>query len=95
MEDIIRGYSMNPDAKNVTSNWGYNKARPSSVTQRTMAGSYQTLAERVARAVINNELDGVIFFVPDYIKDLDAVAKNTLTAMMDYGVESKVGQAWR
>ncbi len=95
MEDITRGYSMNPDAKNVTSNWDYNEERPSAVTDRTMSGSYQTLAGRVARTVINNELDGVIFFVPDYVKDLDAIAKKTLTAMMGYGVESKVGQAWR
>ena len=93
MEDIIRGYSMNPDAKNVTSSWDYKQERPSSVFQRMMTGSYQTLAERIAKTVIHNELDGVILIVPDYVKDLDAVAKKTLTALMDYGVESKVGQA--
>jgi pyrimidine oxygenase len=95
MEDIIRGYSMNPDAKSVTSTFGINQERPSSVLQRTMTGSYQTLAKRIANTVHANELDGVIFIVPDYVKDLEAVAKKTMTAMVDYGVDSNVGRAWR
>ena len=37
------------------------------------------------------ELDGIILIVPDYVNDLEAVAKQTLVRMAEYGVSCRVG----
>ena len=43
--------------------------------------------------VVDSELDGLMLVVPDYVKDLDAIAKKTLMPMSGYGVTSHIGSA--
>jgi pyrimidine oxygenase len=92
--DIARGYEMNPSAKEVSA---ISKGRGghgtgSSVAKWTMVGSYQSLAPRIARIVNDGDLDGIIFIVPDYVKDLGALAKTTLPLLAQYGISCRVGQ---
>jgi pyrimidine oxygenase len=94
LNDIALGYSKNPNAKDVSasskrlSGDGTN----SSVVASTMVGSYGSLAKRLAEIVSEGELDGIILIVPDYVDDLEAVAKETLTQMTEFGVTCRVGQ---
>jgi pyrimidine oxygenase len=85
LEDIARGYSMNPDVKAVSSQF-FGGQKHSSVAPGRIVGSYESLARGLAKMVIESELDGVMLVVPDYVKDLDAIAKNSLARMADYGV---------
>ncbi len=95
LADIARGYEMNPDAKDVSPS---SKRRGShgkgiSVSKGVMVGSYKSLTERLAKIVLEGELDGIILIVPDYVKDLAAVAKRTLTRMTEYGVACRIAEA--
>jgi pyrimidine oxygenase len=54
-------------------------------------GSYETLARRLATSVIECDLDGLMITVPDYVVDLEAVAKKTMPLMAEYGVTCHVG----
>jgi pyrimidine oxygenase len=94
LEDIARGYSMNPNAKDVSASSRRlaGDGKGSSVPSGAMVGSYTSLAKRIARIVIESDLDGVILIVPDYVRDLDAVAKKALKCMAEYGVECRIGQ---
>ena len=92
--DIARGYEMNPNAKEVSA---ISKGRGghgtgSSVAKWTMVGAYDALAGRIARIVAEGDLDGIIFVVPDYVKDLQAVAKRTLPRLVEYGITCRVRQ---
>ncbi len=88
LADIALGYDLNPDAKGVSASSRRlaGDGRRSAVTSGTMAGSYEGLAERVARIVVDSELDGIILIVPDYIEDLEAVVRHTLPRMATHGV---------
>lgn len=91
---IARGYEMNPNAKDVST---ISKGRGghgtgSSVARWTMIGSYESLAPRIATVVNEGDLDGIIFVVPDYVKDLDALAKKTLPRLTEYDITCRVGQ---
>lgn len=92
LEDIARGYSMNPDVKELSaaslSLIGGEKR--SSVMPGEIVGSYETLAKRLARTIVESELDGVMLVVPDYIKDLSSIARKTLTGMAKYGVTCRI-----
>jgi pyrimidine oxygenase len=93
LEDIAQGYSMNPNVKELSaaslSLIGGEKR--SSVMPGELVGSYDTLARRLAKTVVDSELDGVMLVVPDYVKDLEAIARKTLTRMADYGVGCRAG----
>jgi pyrimidine oxygenase len=95
LEDIARGYSMNPNIKDVSASSQRlgGEGRRSSVVSGTMVGSYASLAARIARVVIESELDGIILIVPDYVEDLAAIAERTLVGMSEYGVTCRVGRA--
>src|SRR5262245_51880857 len=92
LEDIARGYSMNPNDKEVSSRF-FSGGKRSSVAPGKLVGSYDTLAKSLAKTVIDSELDGVMLVVPDYVKDLEAIAKKTLTRMKDFGVTSRISLA--
>jgi pyrimidine oxygenase len=92
LEDIARGYSMNPNVKEVASVF-FGGEKHSSVSPGKLVGSYDTLARGLARMVVDSELDGLMLVVPDYVEDLDAIAKKTLMPMSGYGVTSHIGSA--
>jgi pyrimidine oxygenase len=94
LEDIARGYSMNPNAKDVSASSQRlaGDGKGSSVASGAMVGSYGSLAKRIARIVLESDLDGIILIVPDYIEDIDAMAKKALKFMAEYGVECRVGR---
>lgn len=94
LEDIALGYSLNPNAKDVSASSRRlaGDGKGSSVVSGAMVGSYASLAKRIARVVIESELDGVILIVPDYVQDLTAVAQNTLSRMAEYGVGCRIGR---
>src|SRR5690606_7248089 len=62
LEDIARGYSMNPNVKDVSASSTRlaGDGKGSSVASGAMVGSYESLAERIARVVLESELDGII-----------------------------------
>jgi pyrimidine oxygenase len=95
LNDIALGYDMNPNAKDVSavSRRLAGDGTRSSVVPGAMVGSYGSLAKRLATIAIDGDLDGVILIVPDYVEDLNAVAKKTLAAMTRYGVACRAGQA--
>ena len=96
LEDIALGYNMNPNVKDVSAaslRLAAGKENRSSVSPGAIVGSYDSVAKRISRTVIESGLDGIILIVPDYVKDLDAVAKKSLTRMAEYGVTCRVGQA--
>lgn len=94
LADIALGYNMNPNVNEVSelSKGRVGDGKTNSVSGPVVA-SYESLAQRFAKIVIDGELDGIILIVPDYVKDLDAIAKRSLTKMADYGVTCQVGQA--
>ena len=86
IEDIARGYNMNPNIDQVSAlSKRYAGGERHSISD-ALVGSYDALARRIANIVIDSDLDGIILIVPDYVKDLHAIAKRTLTAMRDHGV---------
>jgi pyrimidine oxygenase len=96
LDDIALGYSLNPDVKAVSTGslrLAAGKEKRSAVTPGAFVGSYASLAKRIAQVVIECQLDGIILIVPDYVNDLEAVAKKTLACMLDYGVRSHVARA--
>jgi pyrimidine oxygenase len=94
LEDIARGYDLNPNAKDVSASSRRlaGDGKGSSVASGAMVGSHDSLAKRIARVVIESDLNGVILIVPDYVGDLDGMAKKTLRSMADYGVACRIGQ---
>jgi pyrimidine oxygenase len=96
LEDIALGYNMNPNVKDVSVaslRLAAAKENSSSVAPGAIVGSYDSIAKRISRTVIESGLDGIILIVPDYVKDLHAVATRSLTRMAEYGVTSRIGQA--
>jgi pyrimidine oxygenase len=96
LEDIALGYTMNPNVKDVSPaslRRAAAKDTRSSVSPGAMVGSYDSIAERMSRVVIESELDGIILIVPDYISDIDAVARRSLTRMAQHGVTCRILQA--
>lgn len=91
--DIAAGYEQNRDNKKLSDSSlaliGGEKM--SAVMPGELVGSYETLARRLATTVNEGELDGFMLIVPDYIKDLEAIALRTLPKMAKYGVECRVG----
>jgi len=94
LADIALGYNMNPNVNEVSelSKGCVGDGKTNSVSGPVVA-SYESLAKRLAKILIDGELDGIILIVPDYVKDLDAIAKRSLTKIADYGVTCQVGQA--
>lgn len=96
LDDIALGYSMNPDIKNVSTSstrLADGRANRSAVAPGSLVGSYGSLAKRIARLVIDCELDGVILVVPDYIKDLTCLAEHSLQRLSEFGVTCRVQQS--
>jgi pyrimidine oxygenase len=92
LDDIALGYTMNPNIKDVSE----SSRRRGGGGQRTsiagpLVGAYDGLAKRVADVVVESELDGIILIVPDYVEDLDRLAKWTLSRLPEYGITCRVG----
>lgn len=88
--------SLNPNIKDVSPGslrLGASREKCSTVTPGAFVGSYASLAKGIALVVTDCELDGIILIVPDYTTDLEAVAKQTLVRMSEYGVSCRVGGA--
>ena len=92
LADIALGYDMNPNVKDVSaaSRRLAGEGRGKAFSSGAMIGSYGSLSKRLARVVLESELDGVILIVPDYGADLDAVARETLPRMAEHGVACRV-----
>ena len=93
LEDIALGYTLNPNIKDVSAasvRRAVAKETRSSVSPGSIVGSYESIARRLSKAVIESELDGIILIVPDYIKDIDAIAKRSLVRMTEHGVLSRI-----
>lgn len=90
--DIAAGYAQNKDAAKTGSNSKFfaDDAPVSSVMSGAMTGSYETLARRVANAVNEGELDGVMVIVPDYVKDLEAIATRVFPLMAEHGITTRL-----
>jgi pyrimidine oxygenase len=96
LDDIALGYNLNPNIKDVSPGslrLAAGREKRSAVAPGAFVGSYASLAKRIAQVVIDCELDGIILIVPDYVNDLEAVAKKTLFRMSEYGVSCRVGGA--
>lgn len=96
LEDIALGYTLNPNVKDVSAaslRRAAAKETRSSVSPGAIVGSYEAVADRLARAVLEGELDGIILIVPDYIKDLDAMARRSFVRMAAHGVVSGIVKA--
>ncbi|MGO4329259.1 LLM class flavin-dependent oxidoreductase [Cupriavidus sp. 2TAF22] len=70
-------------------------ARVSSVLGGAMTGSAETLARRLAKTIIESELDGITLIVPDFIKDLSFIGERVLPLLEDLGVSTNVGATMR
>jgi pyrimidine oxygenase len=93
LDDIASGYSMNPDIGKVSASslrLAAAKDTRSALTPGAFIGSYDGLARRLARLVLECEIDGLILIVPDYVTDLEAVATKTLMRMADHGVSCRI-----
>jgi len=96
LDDIALGYNLNPNIKDVSPTslrLAAGREKRSAVAPGAFVGSYASLAKRIAQVVIDYELDGIILIVPDYVNDLEAVAKKTLVRMSEYGVSCRLGGA--
>ncbi len=96
LDDIALGYNLNPNIKDVSPGslrLAAGREKRSATAPGAFVGSYASLAKRIAQVVIDCELDGIILIVPDYVSDLEAVAKKTLAHMSEYGVFCRVGGA--
>lgn len=60
----------------------------SALMSTTMAGSPDTLAQRIARTVRESRLDGVMVILADYESDLRAFGHEVLPRMAELGVQS-------
>ncbi|MFB7329214.1 hypothetical protein ACFC0E_42305, partial [Streptomyces sp. NPDC056190] len=93
LADVAAGYQQNKDVKQLSASSlslaGGEKM--SSTMPGELVGSYETLARRLATTVKESELDGVMLVVPDYIKDLEAIATRTLPLMAEHGVDCRIG----
>jgi len=95
LDDIALGYNLNPDVKDVSAvsrRLAAGRETRSALTPGAFVGSYASLAERIARVIIDCDLDGIILIVPDYVDDLKAVAQKTLSRMSEHGVSSHAGK---
>lgn len=94
LADIAAGYAQNKDAAKTGTNSKFfaDNAPASSVMSGAMSGSYETLARRIAHTVKEGELDGVMVIVPDYVKDLEAVATRMFPLMAEHGVTTDLTQ---
>ena len=95
LEDIALGYSLNPNIKDVSAGSQRRAAareHRSSVSPGAVVGSYESLTTRLARAVTEGEMDGVILIVPDYVQDIQDLAHKVLSRMRDLGVTCRIGQ---
>jgi pyrimidine oxygenase len=93
LEDIALGYTLNPNVKDVSAaslRRAAAKETRSSVSPGAIVGSYETIANRLSNAILEGELDGMILIVPDYIKDIDAIAKRSFVRMAEHGVSSRI-----
>ncbi|WP_213956658.1 MULTISPECIES: LLM class flavin-dependent oxidoreductase [unclassified Variovorax] len=68
-------------------------ARVSSVLGGTLTGSAESLARRMARTIVEGELDGVTLIVPDFIEDLRFMAEEVFPRMEELGVSTKLGKS--
>jgi pyrimidine oxygenase len=96
LDDIALGYNLNPNIKDVSPGslrLAAGREKRSAVAPGAFVGSYASIAKRIAQVVTDCELDGIILIVPDYVNDLQAVAKKTLARMSEYGVSCRVGGA--
>jgi len=94
LADLARGYEQNTK--------GFDKLSSStlaplggqqykSVMPGAIVGSYDNLAEKIARQVKEADLDGIMIVVPDYISHLGQLGTRTLPRLAEYGVECGVG----
>lgn len=92
LEDIAAGYSSNPNNKETSSGSKLvdNSGPMQAIAPGAFVGSYESLAERLALAVIEADVDGIMLIVPDYVTDLEAVAKKLLPRMAEYGVTCRI-----
>jgi pyrimidine oxygenase len=75
--------------------WERQIAQRQSLMDGYMAGSYDTLARRLATAVQQGDLDGIMLVVPDFIEDLEIVAREVFPRLTDFGITSNIVQATR
>lgn len=95
LDDIALGYNLNPNVKDVSAaslRLAAGKQTRSATTPGTLVGSYNSLGKRIANVVTDCDLDGIIVIVPDYVKDLKAVAEQTLVRLWDYGIHCRAVQ---
>ena len=95
LDDIALGYNLNPNIKDVSPNslrLAAGRDKRSAVTPGAFVGSYASIARRIAQVVLDCDLDGIILIVPDYVKDLENVAKKTLARMAEHGVSCRIGK---
>lgn len=94
LADIAAGYATSRSAAQTGAGSKFfdDDAEVSSAMSGVLVGSYDTLARRLATTVLEGDLDGVMLIVPDYVKDLEAVATRTLPKMAEYGVTCGIGQ---
>lgn len=95
LDDMAQGYQLNPsraqlDDAGVSSRAGGLHQARSAISQGAFIGSYETIARRLATAVIDGGLDGILVRVPDFVVDLEKVATHVLPRMADYGVTCNV-----
>lgn len=90
LADIAAGYAQNRSQAQLAADHASlaGGEKKSATPPGSFVGSYETLARRLANLVKEADLDGLMITVPDFVVDLDAVAKKTLPLMAEFGVNT-------
>ncbi|KQV75381.1 hypothetical protein ASC61_10410 [Aeromicrobium sp. Root344] len=64
--------------------------RRESIMDGYLAGSYDTIAQRITTAVQGGDLDGIMVIVPDFINDLRVVADEVFPRLAENGITSNI-----
>ena len=97
LEDMANGYQLNPsraqlDEAGVGSRAGGLHKKRSAISDGAFIGSYENITRRLAAAVIDGGLDGILVRVPDFVVDLEKVATRILPQLADYGIDCNVSR---
>ncbi|MDO5604189.1 MAG: LLM class flavin-dependent oxidoreductase [Paracoccus sp. (in: a-proteobacteria)] len=96
LADLAAGYQKNTkgfDKLSSSSLAPLGGAEYRSVMPGAIIGSYDNLAEKIAKQINDADLDGILLIVPDYISHLGQLGTRTLSRLGEYGINCNVGKS--
>jgi pyrimidine oxygenase len=94
LADLARGYEQNTkgfDKLSRSTLAPLGGSQYKSVMPGATVGSYDNLAEKMAKQIKEADLDGILIVVPDYISHLAQLGTRTFPKLAEYGIECSVG----